>query len=132
MKNRVLEKIEGEVKRGMGLGKKLGFPTINLSYSGRTKGIFVGRVYLGEEVFPAAVHVGPRISIPDEKNLVEAHIVSQLAEDVLGEIRPGKIAVIELLHKIRESEKIPDLKALSKKIASDVEFTKKWYKLHLC
>jgi FAD synthase len=80
--------IKGKVVRGMGYGKKLGFPTANLdrrqyvSLKNKPKlGIWAGYGELAGKIYPAAIVIGPM----DKKGLpkVEAHLLG-LAQDLYG------------------------------------------------
>lgn len=109
--------ITGKVVKGRGLGRKMGFSTLNIPYNGELRGVFAAKVLLDGKSYPAAVSVGPRPTINDESVFCEAYLID-FDGDIVGEIR------VELLEKIRDIEKFEDLEELKRQIAKDVEFVK--------
>lgn len=116
-----MNKICGRVFKGQGLGKKIGFPTLNVSYSGEISGVFAGEVLLNGKIYGAAVNVGGRPTVDNEK-LCEAFLLN-----FDREIAAGTEVEIRLIEKIRDVEKFADLESLVKQISLDVEFVKNWY-----
>ena len=119
--------ISGRVEHGVGLGKKLGFPTANIQLKHNRpplSGIFVVRVH-GDGLPPmqgvASLGVRPTVR-QDGKPVLEVHVF-----DFANEIY-NKHMRLDFLHKLRDEEKYPDLKTLTRQIALDVENAKKWFK----
>jgi len=110
-----MEIIKGKVKKGRGLGRQLGFPTLNIEYTGETEGIFAARVKIGDERFIAAVHVGPRPTIDDPKKICEVFILDA------SDVKEVEEVEVELVKKIREIEKFETLELLTAQITKDVE-----------
>ncbi|MFA6305957.1 MAG: riboflavin kinase [Candidatus Gracilibacteria bacterium] len=117
-----MEIIEGQVVKGLGVGKKLGFETINILYDGKLSGVFAGKVFVGEkpkEGFLSAVHIGKRPTVNENVPILEAHIIDGFEKfskkDFVGE----KIKV-EIFEKIRDTKKFENLDELKKQIAKDV------------
>lgn len=113
--------IKGQRIRGRGEGRVIGFPTVNLPYAGKETGVFAGEVRIKGESFPAAVNLGARPSVDNER-LCEIHII-----DWEGEVACGEEVVVTLSGKLREVKKFGNLKLLKKQIAEDVKFAKSWY-----
>lgn len=109
--------ISGKVVKGRGLGKKMGFPTLNIPYKGKLRGVFVAKVFLNEKSYAAAVSVGPRPTIDDENVFCEAYLLD-FDGDIKGEIK------VELVEKIRDIKKFKNLEELKRQIAKDIEFVK--------
>ncbi len=109
--------ISGKVVKGRGLGKKMGFPTLNIPYNGDLRGVFVGKVLVGDKWLKAALSIGPRPTIDDDKVLLEAYIL-----DFDGEV--GDEAKVEVLQKIRDIEKFENMDELKVQIAKDIEFVR--------
>lgn len=116
-------KIRGKAIGSTGLGKILGFPTINLAYSGDVSGVFVGRAKLDHFYHKAAINIGGRPTVDNEK-FCEVHLL-----DWNGEVERGVEIEVELLHKIREVRRFPNLDALKAQIAKDVKIVREWYNL---
>lgn len=115
-----MEIIKGRVKKGRGLGRKLGFPTLNMGYDGEITGIFAGRVRVDERVFAAAVHVGPRPAVNDPEKVCEAFILD-MPLDLDDDFFDQKEIEVTLIEKIREVQNFPSLDALVAQITKDVE-----------
>jgi len=113
--------ISGKIIKGSGIGKTLGFPTINIPYYGAESGVFVGFVEVAGKKYKAAVNVGGRPTV-DEKKLCEAHLL-----DFSDDVKEGSLVKIELLEKIRDVKKFANLEELKAAIAADVEFAKNCY-----
>ncbi|MDP3981561.1 MAG: riboflavin kinase, partial [Chlamydiota bacterium] len=113
--------IRGKIKKGNGLGRKMGFPTLNIPYYGDDAGVFVGRVLIDDEWHIAAVHIGPRLTIDDDESICEAFLLDWKGGKIKGEIQ------IELGKKIRDTKKFDSMELLKNQITEDVEFVKNWY-----
>ncbi len=111
----------GRVVDGRKLGKKLGFPTANVSLNRRASpiaGIFAVRVDgLSDSAGPARLNgvasVGTRPTIDGIEPLLEVHIFD-FDRDIYGEyIR------VEFIRKLRDEVKFPDLDALTEQMHLD-------------
>ncbi|MCK9186651.1 riboflavin kinase [Candidatus Gracilibacteria bacterium] len=115
-----MEIIEGQVVKGFGLGKNLGFPTVNILYDGKLSGVFAGKIFIDGKSFFAAIHVGKRPTISEEMPVLEAHVIYDFKE-FDGKNLVGEKIKVEILKKIRETKKFADLNELKKQIAKDVK-----------
>ncbi len=142
-----MEIIEGQVVKGLGVGKKLGFPTINILYDGKLSGVFAGKVFIGEKPkivtafgreachcgggclcgseqnkkgFVAAVHIGKRPTINENEPILEAHIIDGFEKFVDKDLS-GREIKVEVFEKIRDTKKFANLDELKKQIAEDVK-----------
>ena len=104
----------------MGLGKKMGFPTINISYKGAERGVFAGMVDLNGATYKAAINVGPKPTFNVEDVFVEAYLIE--LDDI--EAKEGEVMKVELVEKIRDVKKFDSSEELIKQITSDVEFVR--------
>jgi riboflavin kinase/FMN adenylyltransferase len=114
--------ISGHVIYGRQLGRKLGFPTLNLAVANHlhlrkpaTTGIFTAQVLgLSDKPLPAVASLGVRPTVEDAgRVLLETHIFDY-QQDVYG-----KMITVELLEKIRDEEKYDGLETLTNAIAQD-------------
>jgi riboflavin kinase/FMN adenylyltransferase len=122
--------ISGHVIHGQQLGRKLGFPTLNLAVANHlhhrkpaTTGIFIAQVLgLSERPLPAVASLGVRPTVEDEgRVLLETHIFD-FEQDVYG-----RIITVELLEKIRDEAKYDDLDTLTNAIAEDAKQARNYF-----
>lgn len=122
--------ISGHVIHGQRLGRELGFPTLNLAVANHlhhrkpaTTGIFTAQVLgLADKPLPAVASLGVRPTVEDAgRVLLETHIFDYSA-DVYG-----KIITVELLEKIRDEAKYPDLETLTQAIAADATHARNYF-----
>ncbi|MCP4653150.1 MAG: bifunctional riboflavin kinase/FAD synthetase [Candidatus Omnitrophica bacterium] len=109
---------KGEVIKGVGKGKKLGFPTANISTINRAvvpKGVYAASVKVGTKTYLAAVNIGTKPTITRSKKvIIETHIIN-FSKDIIG-----KEIEISLLKRIRDEKKFSSLEKLKQAIAADV------------
>ncbi len=110
-------RMSGEVIQGKHLGRKLGFPTANVSPDRphvAFMGIFAAKVFgLGTRVLNGVASLGTRPTVNGTKPLLEVHIF-EFDEDIYGqEIH------VEFIEKIRDEEKFDDLDALIEQMQQD-------------
>ncbi|MCD5375175.1 adenylyltransferase/cytidyltransferase family protein [Candidatus Gracilibacteria bacterium] len=110
----MIRKISGEVIHGEKLGRKLGFPTANVSYSSSDieDAVFHLNIIVDEKIYSG---MGSHMV---KKNVFEAHIFD-FDLDIYGE----NIEII-LLKKIRANRKFGSLDDLVKQIQADQELIK--------
>ena len=119
--------LTGEIARGDRMGKKLGWPTINLIPDHELiplDGVYAGRVHL--PAFPAtfdcATNIGTRPTVYENyQRVVESHILD-FASDVYGER-----VELEFHQRLREERIFPSVMDLSAQIGRDVEATREYF-----
>ena len=106
------------VKKGDGLGRVLGFPTINQFFPQDfivpKFGVYASKVRLENKWYPAVTNVGIRPTVAKASMRSETCIL-----DFSGDLY-GKNVEVSLLKFIRDEIKFPDLDALSKQIEKDI------------
>ncbi len=116
--------VSGRVIKGVGYGKKIGFPTLNLDRRNFLKlnkkphfGIYCGVATLSGKSYKAGIIIGPL----DKKGLpkVEAHLIGFYGNAY------GKEAVIKVGKFIRKFKKFKDEEMLVSQIRKDMAFVKK-------
>ena len=109
--------LSGQVVRGAGRGRQLGFPTANISLWEQqvipANGVYASYVWLGEERFLAATNVGVRPHFGEESVTVEPFIL-----DFDREIY-GRKLTLSFEHRLREERKFDSREALSAQIGAD-------------
>ena len=123
--------ISGHVIHGQKLGRELGFATLNIAFGHEktaAKGIFAVAVHgLADQPLQGVASLGTRPTVEDAgRVLLEVHCLDWPAS--LGsEGAYGKIARVELLHKLRDEAKFDGLPALTAAIRQDVTDARAWF-----
>ena len=117
---KIIETIEGNVVKGKGVGKAMGFPTLNIHYEGDAEGVFGGCVYCDGTRYKAAINIGGSPTFDGAfTKLCEAFLV-----DVNEDFEHEGFIKVELIEKIRDIKKFENKTDLEKQIAKDVDFVK--------
>lgn len=109
----------GEVEHGRKLGRKLGYPTANLSRSSEgylpADGVYAGYLIADGVRYPAAHSVGTNDSIEAVPRLLESHVIGRDDLDLYG-----KTVVCEYVAQVRGWAKFESVDQLTAQIAADV------------
>lgn len=119
--------IVGKVARGDRMGRRLGWPTMNLEVENElipADGVYAGQVRLA--AFPArfdcATNVGTRPTVYENyRRVVESHILD-FSSDVYGQR-----AEVAFCKRLREERIFPTIMDLSAQIRQDVETTREYF-----
>jgi riboflavin kinase/FMN adenylyltransferase len=110
--------VPGEVIRGDGLGRVLGYPTANVEpQSGLVvpgAGVYAGLVVVSESTRPAVINVGVRPTLGGGVRRVEAHLL-----DYDGRLYGSAVEIL-FVARLRSEVAFPDLSALQRQIGADV------------
>jgi len=109
--------IRGEVVRGAGRGRTLGFPTANVKTDrplGLPVGVYVCRLTAAARQHQAVVNVGFRPTFGENELAVEAHVL-----DFTGDLYDERVT-LTFIRRLREERKFPNVDALRHQIALDV------------
>jgi riboflavin kinase/FMN adenylyltransferase len=114
----------GEVVRGEGRGRTIGFPTANLEPVSPRKllpasGVYAGRLRWEEEVHPAVVNIGTAPTFQRGIRIVEVHCLDGVGPDY------GQICRLDLYFPLRQECRFESLDALRAQIGSDAETARK-------
>jgi len=103
--------------KGLLMGRKMGFPTINVAFASTDLpfGVYATRVYTSEGVYKGALHFGPRKVMNMMEPSLEVHLL-----DFSGDLY-GKEVKIEVIEKIRDTKDFDDMDALKRQIRYDVD-----------
>jgi|WetSurMetagenome_2_1015567.scaffolds.fasta_scaffold38166_2 FAD synthase len=115
--NKVIKEIHGTIVKGTLIGRKLGFPTINVEYDRLDLpfGVYVSKVYTQDGVYNGAMHFGPKATMGITEPSLEVHLL-----DFSGDIY-GQSVKIEVIEKIRDVKGFDTLEALKKQLRLDVD-----------
>ena len=121
--------ISGRVVHGDGMGRKIGYPTANIRIKPvrpPLSGIYVVNAHVeGLGVLQGVASLGVRPTLKhDEKPVLEVHLF-EFSQQIYG-----RHLRVEFLQKLRDEEKYPDVAALTRQIATDVEQARKWFEQH--
>jgi riboflavin kinase/FMN adenylyltransferase len=110
--------ISGRVVRGLGLGRKLGFPTANVDLrrlQAPIDGIFAARVTgLGARVFDGVASVGTRPTVGGDTALLEV-MIFDFDADIYG-----RYITVHFVKRLREERHFKDLAAMQRQMHIDV------------
>jgi riboflavin kinase/FMN adenylyltransferase len=122
--------ISGHVIYGRQLGRTLGFPTLNIAVANHLQerkpamtGIFTVLVHgLGDKPLPGVASLGVRPTVEDAgRVLLEVHLFD-FKQQVYG-----RMIRVELLEKIRDEAKYPDLETLQSAIQNDAQCARDYF-----
>jgi riboflavin kinase/FMN adenylyltransferase len=118
--------LSGRIAHGQKLGRKLGYPTINIKMGDKTlivKGIFAVNVKgLDNRLLEGVASIGTRPTVNGVDTILEVYILD-FDRDVYG-----SSVEVNFLHKIRNEEKFDSLDELTAHIAQDTKKAKAFFK----
>ena len=125
--NRLLSrnwKIQSKVEKGRQMGKKIGFPTCNMSiknYVIAKRGVYAVKIYQNSKKFflKGIANLGYRPTFKQKKLLLEVHIFNYY-----GNLY-NKYLTIEFISFIRKEKKFKNIKQLKNQINLDIKIAKK-------
>ncbi len=115
--------LTGEIKKGSGRGKEIGFPTLNLELKDKNKLLPIDGVY-AVEFFPnslsvphrGVMNIGTRPTFQEGKREIEVHLLGQ--KEVWEEIKEGRV---EIIQRIRPEIKFSGIDDLRERIRLDIQ-----------
>ncbi len=119
--------LSGTVVHGEALGRKIGFPTINISQKIRYKlnpktGVYVTKAFVDGESFLSVTSIGKSPTLKDMLcNNVETHLL-----DVSGDFYDKEVK-LEFLDFIRDEKKFCSADKLIQAIKKDIKFARDFY-----
>ncbi len=117
--------IEGEIIHGKANGRKMGYPTANISLKDQIinpkNGIYASRVIIDGKKYFGATNVGMNPTVNGKYLSIETNILD-FNEDIYG-----KRVRIEFLEKIRDEKKFKSLDELRKQLDLDTGFVRQKY-----
>jgi riboflavin kinase/FMN adenylyltransferase len=110
----------------IGLGRKIGFPTVNIRVESckiLPQGVYISLISQGRKIYPSLTNIGTRVTFNRGNSVVpETHIF-----DFCNVWRKSKTKVT-LLKKIRNEIKFINTKALREQISKDVSMALSFFK----
>jgi len=115
--------MSGRVMRGQRLGRKLGFPTVNLRPAHRMvpmTGVFAALVRgLGLQARPAVANLGTRPTVDGHERLLEAHLF-----DYSGDLY-GRRLTVEFFARLRDEQRFDNVECLTAQMHRDAELARR-------
>ena len=116
--------ILGTVTGGEKLGKKIGFPTANLSAHSEQfppDGVYLAEAWIEGVLYHGVVNLGfrPTVAQGDPQRVLEIHLLD-FDEDIYGQD-----VEVRFLHYLRPEKKFPNVEALVRQIDADVQQARK-------
>jgi riboflavin kinase/FMN adenylyltransferase len=113
--------LDGIVSKGVKVGHKIGYPTINLAPENDfhpAEGVYVTRIAIPSfgRRFGGVTNIGRRPTLYEESEAVIETYVFDFAANVYGE----RVRLF-FLERLRDERKFPSLEALTQQIARDIE-----------
>ena len=112
-----LYRIEGKVMEGQKLGRKMGFPTVNLNlldeYALPLNGVYVTKTYVNNVEYKSVTNVGVKPTVGTFQKNAETHIF-----DFDGDLY-GQIVKIEFVDMLRPEKKFDNFNDLAAQIEQD-------------
>ncbi len=118
----------GTVVEGQGLGRTLGFPTLNLDPHHELhppRGVYVTRTCCGDTCWRSVTNIGhrPTVSARNPHDvLIESHLL-----DYCGNLY-GQVAEVKFLQRLRDEQKFADAVELKERIGRDVQAARDFFK----
>lgn len=118
--------LHGKIVHGNEIGKKIGFPTINIKWDDPNKlipktGIYVSKVVIDSEPFWGVTNVGFRPTVIDKSELTVETYILDFNRDVYG-----KNAKITFEKRLRPEYKLKNIDELKSYITSDITLALKF------
>jgi riboflavin kinase/FMN adenylyltransferase len=119
--------IDGIVWRGERVGRKIGYPTINLAPENAllpADGVYATRIAIPsfERQFDCVTNIGRRPTLYEDFSTTIETYVLDFSADVYGE----KVRLF-FFERLREERKFPSVMALTEQIGHDIEATRKYF-----
>ena len=116
--------LNGKVIKGNGVGRTIKYPTANIEIKETyklipTKGVYLVKIYLGENEFSGMMNIGNRPTINGLNQTIEVHIFA-FDKDIYG-----KNLKVCFLKKIRKEKKFDSLPSLKSQLKKDEENCKR-------
>jgi riboflavin kinase/FMN adenylyltransferase len=110
-----------------GIGRKLGFPTINLKVGAEKllpRGVYISLISQGTKIYPSVTNIGTRVTFNrGNKVIPETHILN-----FKGKWKTARTKVV-LVKKMRNEKKFKNAEALKIRISKDVLKASRFFKI---
>jgi riboflavin kinase/FMN adenylyltransferase len=118
--------MRGPIVHGLGVGKKLTVPTLNLApldVLHPKDGVYVTHTRLGNTVYESVTNVGHKPTFGEHRLTVECYLLNLRSQMHQAEMQ------VDFLHRLRDEIKFPDPAALKAQIQEDVRRSLRFFRL---
>jgi riboflavin kinase/FMN adenylyltransferase len=117
--------LTGEIIEGMGIGRKINFPTVNLDIKEDyklipKKGVYVVKAHFKDRTNYGIMNIGFRPTVGGKGQTIEIHLF-----DFHGNLYGKKIQV-EVLKRLRDEQKFASVDELANQISKDEKAAREW------
>ena len=118
----MIAQFRGKVIEGKKRGKKLGFPTANVTIpKGIPEGIYLSLTFLESKEYPSLTFIGSAKTFAETDFQAETYILN-FDKDIYGEA-----IAVKLVRKIRDNKKFDSAEALVKQMQHDTMTAEKFF-----
>lgn len=111
--------IKGEVERGRGVGKTLGFPTANITARNHLilpkKGVYITKIKIENNIYSSITNVGSRPTFDDGEDISIESFIMDFNNDIYG-----KNIEVFFIKKIRNERKFSNIEELILEMKKDL------------
>ena len=111
--------LKGKIEKGKGLGRKIGFPTININPEENLclkYGVYAGFIEINKKVYKSAINFGIKPTFEESRPLIEVHIIQNFSEKINQDF-----AKVYFIKYIREEKKFENIEKLKAQILKDIK-----------
>jgi riboflavin kinase/FMN adenylyltransferase len=115
--------IVGDVVRGAGRGRGLGFPTANIQTPNEIvpQGVYVTRIFVGGRGLPSMTNVGVRPTFDRAGSSIETHVLGFEDDLACSSVR------LAFLRRLRDERAFPGPEALAAQLRRDAEAARRYF-----
>lgn len=117
--------LTGEIIQGMGIGRKINFPTVNLDIKEDyklipKKGVYIVKGHFDKQINFGIMNIGFRPTVGGKGQTIEIHLF-----DFHGDLY-GKKMQVEVLKRLRDEQKFASVDELAGQISKDEKAAREW------
>ena len=121
--------LAGEIKKGKQLGRKLGFPTLNVDFPQEkatpSAGVYTGWIRFEGGCVPAVTNIGTNPTVENGPKIrLESHALEEIP------LVYGDRAEVLFGEKLRDEQRFGSVEELKKRVLQDREAAIRWSRLH--
>jgi len=119
--------VSGRVVPGLGIGRRLGFPTINLEVVYPDKllppeGVYAVTAEISARIFPGVANIGFRPTFSERPRGLEVHLF-----DFSDDVPTGERLTVRFYEYLRPEQRFPDARSLGEQIKRDAERARQYF-----